>query len=292
MRGEGQVHDDAANVRSQCGLGDTDELHGTEKDVREHRTIETAGVGVAEGGVVTAEEGEAVGEEVLGAVGEGVGGAAFDDSLPEEMGEVAVPGDLAEADDDANFGERGDLCGEMGGAVANLLWSGLVAGRGAADDGTDPELAELEAVVAADGHGFGGEAELVEDGVHEVSGAVAGEGATGAIGSVGSGGEAEDEDAGVAVAEAGDGLSPVFLVAVGFAAVLADAAAVVAQSGTASAGGNAVLQQLEDVQVIDGARLLGTHGTSFSGNALDLQSLVDDNVEDGRNVVSHPNERS
>ena len=196
--------------------------------MREHRTIEAASVGVAEGGVVAAEQGEAVGEQVFGTVGEFEGGTTLDDSLPEEMGEVAVPGDLAEADDDSNFGERGDFVGEVGGAVAHLLWGRLVAGRGAADYRADPELAELEAVVAADGDGFGGEPELVEDGVHEVSGAVAGEGAAGAVGSVGTGGEAEDEDAGVAVAESWNGPCPVFLVTIGFTAGLADRVTVVA----------------------------------------------------------------
>ena len=194
----------------------------------EHGTIEAASVGVAEGGVVAAEKGDAVGKEVLGGVGEGEGGTALDDSLLEEMGEVAIPGDFAEADDDANFGQGGDFGGEMGGAVADFLRGGLVAGRGAADDGADPELAELEAVVAMEGDGFAGEAELVEDGVHEVAGAVAGEGAAGAVGSVGTGGEAEDENAGVGIAEAGDGFGPVFLIAVGFSAGLADATAIVA----------------------------------------------------------------
>ena len=104
----------------------------------EHGTVEAAGVGVAEGGVVAAEEGDAVGKEVLGGVGEGEGGAAFDDSLLEQMGEVAVPGDLTEADDDADSGQSGDFGGEMGGAVADFLRGGLVAGRGAADDGADP----------------------------------------------------------------------------------------------------------------------------------------------------------
>jgi hypothetical protein len=139
----------------------------------------------------------------------------------QQVREVAVPGDLAEADDDADLGQRGDLGGQMRRAVADLLGGGLVAGRGAADDGADPGLAQLEAVVAGDGAGFAGEAELVQDGIHEVAGAVAGEGAAGAVGSVGSGGEAEDEDAGARVAEAGHRFGPVFLVAVGFAAGLA-----------------------------------------------------------------------
>ena len=79
-----------------------------------------------------------------------------------------------------------------------------------------------------EGDGFAGEAELVEDGVHEVAGAVAGEGAAGAVGSVSSGGEAEDEDAGVGIAEARDGFGPVFLITVGFTAGFADATAIVA----------------------------------------------------------------
>src|SRR5665213_2561199 len=51
-------------ARCSRGLGDSDEFHGAEKDMREHRTIEAASVGVAEGGVVAAEQGEAVGEQV------------------------------------------------------------------------------------------------------------------------------------------------------------------------------------------------------------------------------------
>ena len=73
-------------------------------------------------------------------------------------------------------------------------------------------MSQLEAVVAGDGAGFAGEAEFVEDGVHEVAGAVAGEGSAGAVGSVGAGGEAEDEDSGAGVAKARNGAGPVGLV--------------------------------------------------------------------------------
>ena len=65
-------------------------------------------------------------------------------------------------------------------------------------------MTELEAVVAVDRAWFAGEAELVQDGVHEVAGAVAGEGAAGAVGSVSAGGEAKNEDAGTGIAEAGN----------------------------------------------------------------------------------------
>ena len=134
----------------------------------------------------------------------------------------------------------------MRGAIADLLRCGLVAGRSAADDGADPELAQLEAVVATNGDGLAGEAKLVEHRVHEVAGAVAGEGAAGAVGSVGTGSEAEHEDAGVGVAEAGNGFGPVFLVAVGLAARLANAADVVDKPRTARAGDDVFLHLIED----------------------------------------------
>ena len=135
----------------------------------------------------------------------------------------------------------------MDAAVADFLWGGFVAGRGAADDGADPEFAELEAVVAGDGFGFGGEAELVEDGVHEVAGAIAGKRSTCPVGSVGARGEAENEDAGVGVAEAGNRFGPVFLIAVGLAAGLADGVAVVAQTRTASAGDDVFVEVGNDL---------------------------------------------
>jgi hypothetical protein len=188
-------------------------------------------------------------------MGEGVVGAAGDLAAQQEVGEEAVPGDLAEADYDANFGQGFDLGGEVSGAVADLLRRGLVAGWSAADDGGDPGVAETEAVVAGDGVGLGGEAELVEDGIHEVAGAIAGEGAAGAVGTVGAGSEAEDEDAGLWVAEAGDGASPVGVVDVGTAAGFADAGAVFAQPGAKLAGGYC----FADAKQIGG---LGRNGTA------------------------------
>jgi len=59
--------------------------------------------------VVTAEEGDVVGEKIFCAVGEGVSGAAFDDAFVEQVGEIAIPRDFAEADDDADFAQGGDL---------------------------------------------------------------------------------------------------------------------------------------------------------------------------------------
>ena len=216
--------------------------------------------------MVAAEKRDAVGQMVFGTVGKGEGGAALDDSLPEEMGEVAVPCNLAETDNDADFGEGGDLCGQMRRTVANLFGGGLVAGWSAADDRADPELAKFEAVVAADGGGLAGQAELVEDGVHEVSGAVAGERAAGAVGSVSSGGEAEDEDTGVGVAEAWNRFGPVLLVTIGLAGVRADAAAVVDEPGAEGAGSDALLSGIENGEKVVCCRPPGVHWGLFLGS--------------------------
>lgn len=76
----------------------------------------------------------------------------------------------------------------------------------------------------------------MEDGEHEVTGAVSGERAAGAVGSMSTWGEAEDEDAGEWVSKSGDGFGPVGLVDVGASALLADALAVFAESGAELAG--------------------------------------------------------
>ena len=243
----------------RIGLGQTAEFEGAVEDAGEHRPVEAAGVGVAEGGVIAAEEGDLVGQKVLGRVREGVGGAPLDNALIEQVGEVAVPGDLAEADDDADFGQRGDLGREVRGAVADLLGRRFVAGRGAADDGADPDLAELEAVVATGGGGLAGEAEFVEDGVHKVSGAVTGKWAAGPVGAVGPGSEAEDEDAGLGITEAGNGFGPVFLVAEGLAAGFTDTADVGDKARAAGAICNALLQRIEDGEGMFDDKPLGAH---------------------------------
>jgi hypothetical protein len=113
-------------------------------------------------------------------------------------------------------------------------------------------VAEFEAVVAVDGMRLAGEAELVQDGVHEVAGAVAGEGAAGAVGSVGAGGEAKDEDAGAGVSEAGNGAGPVGLVLVGAAFGLAYVATVVAEAGTKLAGGDGLMNLRKGRQLFAG----------------------------------------
>ena len=196
--------------------------------------------------MIAGEKVEAVGQDVAGTVGEAILRLACDDFGVQQMGEVAVEGDLAQANDDTDAGEGLDLAREVGGTVANLLWEGLVAGWGAADDGGDPGVAEPETVVAGDACRLAGKAEFVQDGIHEVAGAVAGEGSAGAIGPVGSGREAEDENAGAWVAEAGNGARPVGFILVGATFHLADTPAVVAKARATLAGGDGLVYLLKE----------------------------------------------
>jgi hypothetical protein len=131
-------------------------------------------------------------------------------------------------------------------AVADLLRERFVAGRGATDDRGDPGVAKLEAVVAGDSERFVGETEIVEDRVHEVSGAIAGEGSAGAVGTVGAGSESNDQDACAWISEAGDRTCPVGLVLVGTAAGFADSTAIIAEPRALFAGDDGVVNLLED----------------------------------------------
>src|ERR1700733_1431169 len=65
------------------------QFQGAKEDAGEHGSIETAGVGVAQRGMIAAEQGDVVGQLVLGSVAEGEGGAALDDTFVEEMREVS-----------------------------------------------------------------------------------------------------------------------------------------------------------------------------------------------------------
>jgi len=167
-------------------------------------------------------------------VAEDEGGTTGDDALGLEDVEVDVEGDLTEGDDDFEVGEEFKLALEVRTAVAEFLGSGFVAGRGAVGGGGDVKVVELEAVFAGDGDGLGGEASLVKDAVEDIAGAVAREHAAGAVGAVGSGGQAEDKDAGVGIAEGGNGASPVGLVAVGAALEFRNFRSVRAEAGAAA----------------------------------------------------------
>lgn len=172
---------------------------------------------------------QAIGQQVLRAVREMKSGSATDNASLEQMRQIPVPGDLAQADDHANLPQRDDLVRKMAGAVADLLRKRFVAGRSTTDDGRDPGVTELEAVISGNGMRLIRKSKFVQDGIHEVTRAVACEGPARAICPVSPRCQAQDEDACLGVTKTGNRPRPVDMVLVGAAADLADALAVIAQ---------------------------------------------------------------
>src|SRR5829696_1898146 len=179
------------------------------EDPVEHGLGEAPGARVLLADVVGAEQDPVVGELGFGGVGEA--GLGADRA---EVAEGLVPGEGAEGDDHPEV-EQGELGGQPGGAVVALGGERLVVGRGALDRGGDVAAGEGEAVAAGDRGRLVGEAGAVEAGEQPVAGAVAGEDPAGAVAAVGGRGQAQHEQAGRRVAEAGDGAAPVLLVAEG-----------------------------------------------------------------------------
>jgi len=188
---------------------------------------------------------DAVWQAIFGAVGEFVALARGNDSGPEEIADHGVEADFAQADDHAETREQGHFFVEPVGAVALLFEAGFVVWRGAADGGADPHVFKAQAVFAALGIGLRGEAGFIEDGKHEVSGAVAGEGAAGAVGAVRSGGKAHDQDARFLVAEGWNWAAPVVPVAPLSSLVAGDLSAVCAEAGAAFAGDDLGVQDFQ-----------------------------------------------
>ncbi len=182
--------------------------------------------------MIAGEKVQAVGQDVLGTMGEPVGGFLLNEASLQKIGQIAVEGDLSQTDNDPDAREGFYLPGEVSGAVTNLLRRGFIAGRGTSDNRGDPGMTKFETVVARGAGRLAGESQFVEDRVHEVARAVAGEGAACAIGSVGAWGQTEDEDASARVAEAGDGTSPIGLILVGAAFGLSYPAAILPETGT------------------------------------------------------------
>ncbi len=189
---------------------------------------------------------KAVGEKILCPMRKVILTLASNDAGMKQVGKVSIEGDVSETDDDADTWQCLDLSSEVGGAVTNLLGLRLVPGWSTADDRGDPGMAKLEAVLAMDGSRFVGQAEFVQDGIHEVARAIAGKGAAGAVGAVCAGGEAENQDACAWVAEAGNGTGPVGLIQVGTAFRFAYAATIVAKAGTAFTGNDGVTNLMKE----------------------------------------------
>lgn len=127
-------------------------------------------------------------------------------------------------------------------------------------------MAKFEAVVCRDGARFVRQAEIVQNRVHEVAGAVAGEDAPGTIRAVRSGGKSQDKDAGAWIAKARHGTRPVGLIKVGTASNLADALAVASQPRTTLAGNDVLAGEVERRGENRQQGGHGRHSREYKGN--------------------------
>lgn len=96
-------------------------------------------------------------------------------------------------------------------------------------------MPKLEAIFTRKACWLAGKAQLVQDGIHEGTGAVSGKGAASTVGSMCAGSKSQDENTSAGIAKARDRPGPVDLVLVGAASGFANPAAVVAQTGAAFA---------------------------------------------------------
>lgn len=206
------------------------------KYLHEHLASEFSGLGVLVGGVVGSQQDIAVRQFVFCAVGKDILRFAFEHTPTLQIVQIGIKANFSQRDYDLQFLQAFNFAIQIRRAVGQLLRQGLVVGRCAAGGGGDEQVVELEPVVPVGGRGLIGEAGFVEHRVHEVAGSVAGEGTASTVGTVGSGGEAENEDTGIGIAKGGDGLAPVVVVAVGAALLAGDLLAVGDEARALGAG--------------------------------------------------------
>lgn len=151
--------------------------------------------------MITGQKVKTVWQDVFGSVGKAEVGFTGNHAGLQQIGHVAVEGDLSQTDDNLDSRQRFYLCREMSGAVANLLWRRFVSGRSASNNGTDPGVPKFQAIVAVSPRRLTGETKFMEYRIHEVAGAVTGEGATRSVGSMRTGCESENEHMSMGIAK-------------------------------------------------------------------------------------------
>ena len=124
------------------------------------------------------------------------------------------PGDVAQGEDGARA-EQIEFGLEKWKTVVDFGWRGFIRWRGATRDCADVGVDESKTIGARDGCGLAGESGAMELFVQEVAAAVSGEHAPGAIRAVGRGGQADDQELSLRIAESGDRAAPVRFVPVG-----------------------------------------------------------------------------
>lgn len=206
------------------------------EDTNKHGCIQATGIGIAKRWMIAADESQPIGQRVLCPMRKSIERSALDHTGLEQVCQVAIERNLAQADNDPHTRKGFDLCGQVRRAIADLLWSRLVARRSATHHRADPDMAQLQAVVARDCIAMIRQADLMQNGIHEVSRAVTGKRPACPVRSMRAGSQAENQNPCPWIAKARNGTRPVGVVEIGATLHHAKVAAVGAQPFAAFTG--------------------------------------------------------
>ena len=129
--------------------------------------------------------------------------------------------------------------------ILDFFSGGFVVGGSAVADGGDQDVFELKSVLGVGGVRLGCQISFVESAIKPIAASVAGKHASGAVGSVGSGGEPDDQSVGLGIAKVWDGQSPIYVVGKGLALFESDFFAPGGEPGTAGTGYDSVVKSLK-----------------------------------------------
>lgn len=179
-----------------------------------------------------------------------------------EQGPEALISDLSEGDPNLRSRDRSHFLSEIT-ADAPMLFHGgwLIIRRRAFHHAGDVGVFKNQSVILAVGTRLIRKACVVKRPKEPISGAVTRENSARAVGAVSGWGQANDHEAALWISEAGDRLSPVFFICVGFALFPRDFEAVAAQS---RAGFTVYWGIHQDLLLKSGRAFQGIHGFSFS----------------------------
>jgi hypothetical protein len=189
-----------------------------------------------------------IGQDVFRAVAEFILPLAGNQLSAHEVVEIGFESDSSQCNDDAQIFESFEFALQIRSAVGQFRGQRLVVGRRAAGSSGYVEIMQNKPVVSIDCRRLTGKSRCVEHRVHKVAGSVSGERAPGAIGAVGAWSKSEHKDAGMGIAEAGNGLAPVLAVAVSAALLAGNLLAIQDEARTARAGDDFGIQNLEPVR--------------------------------------------
>src|SRR5215469_5101120 len=150
--------------------------------------------------------------------------------------QISIEPDLPQCDDHLGVLQSRKFLVEIRCAVPEFLGKGFVVRRSTAYGGRDVEIAKHESVVAVRGVRLTRKSGFVEHRIHKVPGSVPCERTPGAVGAVGTGGETENYDSRIGIAESGHAFCPVLPIAIGTALLACNLFAIAHQPRAAGAG--------------------------------------------------------